>query len=183
MSEHHRHHRQESRLGVFLRVNLVEITAAVLVALGLFLLLERMSIRSTLSRWATAGARSAIHALGHVDNAVAEAISRLTLSDALGLILILGAVIALVLRVRWRLVRTPSLTTLRCPRCGAGIHRAHRRYSDRLMCIIVPVRRYRCSNQECRWDGLRVVVGKHSQEAAVTTPPVVTDLADGNSAE
>jgi surface antigen len=183
MSEHHRHHRHESRLGVFLRANLIEITAAVFVALGLFLLLERMSIRSTLARWVTAGARSALDALGHVDNAVAETISRLTLSDALGLILILGAVIALVLRLRWRLVRAASLTTLRCPRCGAGIHRAHRGFRDRLMCLIVPVRRYRCSNQECRWDGIRVVVGKHSQEAAVTTPPVVPDLADGNSAE
>jgi len=166
MSGHHGHHRRKSKFGSFLGAYSVEIIAAVVVGLGIFLIFERMNIRSTFFAWATIVAQNAFHALGHVDNAVADAIARLTLSNALGLVLILGAVFAIVLRVRWRLIRAESLTTLRCPRCGGSIHRVHRRAGDRVVGWFVPVRRYRCSNKECRWGGIRVATSEHGPEPA-----------------
>ena len=169
MTGNHRHHRRSSKAGSFLSEYRVEIIAAVAVALGLFLLLERMNIRSTLFQWADIGIRSAFHVLGHVDDAVAYSIARLTLSNTLGLALILVAVLAIVLRARWRLVRTASLTTLRCPRCGGSIHRVHRLWGHRVLSWFVPVRRYRCSDRECGWCGIRVVASRRGPEPTVST--------------
>ncbi len=44
-------------------------------------------------------------------------------------------------------------SSLNCPRCGARIHRVHRRYLDRLISLIAPHYRYRCFH--CGWSGLR----------------------------
>ena len=39
-----------------------------------------------------------------------------------------------------------------CPKCGGDFVRIHRRIPDRLLCLIVPVRRYRCSSLECQYE-------------------------------
>ena len=168
MSENHGHHQRKSTFGTVLRANLVEITAALVVVVGLFLLLERMSIRSTLFRWATVGSQNALHMLGRAGDAIANSIARLTLSNAVGLVLVIVAVVALILRIRWRLVRSASQTALRCPRCTGGVHRVHRRRGDRVVSLFIPVRRYRCSNKECRWCGIRVAVSRNIPEPTVS---------------
>jgi len=165
-----RHHRRSSKVGAFLRANPVEIIAAVVVALGLFLLLERMNLRSTLFHWATLGAQRTLYVLGYVDNAVSDSIASISLSNALGLVLIVAAGVAIVLRIRWRLIRTASLTTLRCPRCSGSIRRVHRRWGDRVVSWFVPVRRYRCANRECHWCGIRVATSRHDPEPAAARP-------------
>jgi hypothetical protein len=144
------------------------------IALGVFLVMERMSIRSTLSRWAAIESRNALTIFGQVDAAASALVARIELSDVVGLVLILAAVIAVALRVRWRLMRMPSLTTLQCPRCEGDLYRVHRHRRDRLVSWIVPVRRYRCSHPECRWCGIRVVSSKQGREvadAAAPSPP------------
>lgn len=168
MSEHRGHHQRESKFSTVLRANLVEITAALVVALGLFLLLERMSIRSTLFHWATTGSQNLLRVLGRVGDALAFSIARLTLSNAIGLVLVIVAVMALILRFRWRLMRSASQTALCCPRCGGGVHRVHRRRGDRIVSFFVPVRRYRCSNRECRWCGIRVAASRNVPEPTVS---------------
>lgn len=40
-----------------------------------------------------------------------------------------------------------------CPKCGADIHRSHRRPIERITSLIVPRHRYRC--YQCGWIGLR----------------------------
>jgi hypothetical protein len=169
MSEHHRHHRRRSRVSTLLREYLVEIIAAVVVVLGIFLLLEP-SIRSTLLRWAMTGMQGVLHALGRLGEAVAVPVTRLTPTGLLGVALIFLAVVAAVLRLRWRLTRSASLTAIRCPRCSGAIHRVHRRWGDRVVSWFVPVRRYRCSNSECRWCGIRVASGQHDPEPTAPAP-------------
>ncbi len=168
MSQHHRDHRRESKFVVFLRTYPVEIIAALAVSLGLFLLLEQMNIRASVYRWISAGTQNVLHVFGHLSDSVALASDRLTVSDVLGLILILAAMVAIFLRVRWRLIRTPSLTTLLCPRCRGSIHRVHRRLGDRMISWFVLVHRYRCSNRECRWSGLRVATSGRSPEPTLS---------------
>jgi hypothetical protein len=168
MSEDHGDHRRKSTFGTVLRANLVDITAVLVVALGLFLLLERTNIRATLFHWATVGSQNALHVLGRAGDAIAHSIARLTLSNAIGLVLVVVAVIALILRIRWRLVRSASQTALRCPRCGGGVHRVHRRWGDRVVSLFVPVRRYRCSNRECRWCGIQVAASRDVLEPTVS---------------
>jgi hypothetical protein len=45
-----------------------------------------------------------------------------------------------------------------CPVCGCSyLTRIHRRFTDRLLSIFVPVYRYRCDSLSCDWEGnLRV---------------------------
>jgi hypothetical protein len=169
MSEHHRHHRRRSRVSAFLRSYLVEIIAAIVVALGVLLLLDR-SVRTTLLQWIMRGMQSILQVLSQLGEAGANAVARLTPTGVLGVALILMAVVAAVLRVRWRLMRSEPLTALRCPRCGGAIHRVHRRWGDRVVSGLVPVRRYRCSNSECLWCGIRVAASKHGPEPTAPAP-------------
>jgi len=133
-----------------------EIIWALVVAAGLFLILEDMNIRATLLRWLRDAAMALFRGSAQLSQQVGQAIQRLTASDLLGYLLVTAAVVALVWRVRWRFQHSEAFTALRCPRCGGNIHRKHRNIGDRLISIVVPVRRYRCVNSECRWRGLRV---------------------------
>jgi len=40
----------------------------------------------------------------------------------------------------------------RCPNCGGDLRRIRRYPIDRLVSLVVPVRRFRC--EECTWEGL-----------------------------
>ena len=42
---------------------------------------------------------------------------------------------------------------LACPECGEALHRSHRRPVEKLVSIVVPLRRYKCHH--CGWSGLR----------------------------
>jgi len=161
-----RRRRYESRLRQFLRTYKFEIVWLVIVALGVFLIVERLNIRGSLSAWFRRFVSASEHAVGHVGGTVADLLARITLSDAVGLALVVAALVAIVLRVRWRLIQNPTLTLGRCPRCDGNIHRIHRHTVDRLISLYVPVRRYRCANDECRWQGLRVDIGHDSGKAS-----------------
>ena len=137
----------------FLQKWRVEIMLCAALAAGLFLLLERMSIRTTvldgLRVAGTAGEQLLVRA--------ADLVVPHTASDAIGLVLVLGALLVARWRMRWRLQRAPSLTAKYCPSCGEALHRVHRRPLDRAISLaIAPVHRYVCSSPDCRWKGLRV---------------------------
>jgi hypothetical protein len=40
-----------------------------------------------------------------------------------------------------------------CPRCRGPARRVPRQTLDKLLDLFVPVRRYRCIRQDCRWEG------------------------------
>ena len=40
-----------------------------------------------------------------------------------------------------------------CPHCGGDLMRIRRRPVDRLLSVFVPVRRFRCVNFRCIWEG------------------------------
>ena len=154
---HHRHHRnRENRFWQLVRRFRFEIIWFIVIVCGIFLIFERMSIRSTILRWLSALASGLIVGLDRLDSAVSRLMGQLSLADRVGLLLVLGALIVGALRLRWQLMHTSSLVKVRCPKCGSEIHRVHRHGLDRAINLYVPVRRYRCANRECRWDGLRV---------------------------
>ena len=73
---------------------------------------------------------------------------------------LLGAVVVMGLGAIWLwghlLLRRRVLTTRECPRCGqTDWHRRHRHLADHIFGLGLNVRRYRCGNTECNWDGLR----------------------------
>jgi len=40
-----------------------------------------------------------------------------------------------------------------CPHCGSGLERVPRRWLDRLVGLMTPLRRYRCLSITCAWEG------------------------------
>lgn len=42
-----------------------------------------------------------------------------------------------------------------CPRCHGPVERVRRHLLDRVLSLVVPVRRYRCHHFSCQWEGLR----------------------------
>jgi len=49
--------------------------------------------------------------------------------------------------------RVPSVTHS-CPRCGGSVARTPRRNLDRLLGLLVSLRRYRCLAFGCQWEGV-----------------------------
>lgn len=98
---------------------------------------------------------------------VVRVASDVTLIELLGFALVIAGMTALLYRLRWRIMHAAALSQLACPRCGNEIHRVHRKELDRAISIAVPVRRYRCWNKECGWEGLRVNDGSARRPASL----------------
>jgi hypothetical protein len=137
----------------FLREYRVEVTAVLLALLGVFLLVERMQIRVTVLRIMRSVWRAASGAVGAAVSAVVYHVLHTTTSDLIGVVLIVLAIVIVLWRVRLRL--TQRLSGRTCPVCGGELRRSHRRWQDHLLSLLVPVARFRCRNEECRWEGLR----------------------------
>jgi len=139
----------------------VELCAILFVALGVFLVFERMQIRQTVLRWI----QQAIQVLGGSASSLVRRLvqlaARATLSDIVGIVLLLAAGVLALRRTRWRLMSMSRFTDRLCPRCGSELHRIHRRWYDRVLNAFVPVRRYRCRNRDCGWVGLRTGRSRH----------------------
>jgi len=142
-------------VGRFLSDWWAEVLIGLLVAFGVFLLFERMQIRQSLLRWLQTGWAALARLLGTASEGLARFIQSRTLSDLTGIAFLLLAVVVILWRLRWRLLHTPRFRDRLCPECGGSLHRVHRHGLDRLVNLLVPVRRYRCDNRECRWVGLR----------------------------
>jgi hypothetical protein len=155
----HRRRRRRSRPPNPLRVLWnewrVEILILVLLAAGVFLVFEQMHIRQALSD----GLRGAVRFLEGLSDGtrlrLEDLLQKVTLSDLVGLAIILVAAALVLSRVRWRLLTMPRFTVRQCPRCQGPLHRIHRRSLDRAINLCLPVRRYRCDNRACGWRGLR----------------------------
>jgi hypothetical protein len=46
-----------------------------------------------------------------------------------------------------------------CPLCYGSLYRLPRRLSDRLISVVVPVRRYCCFSNDCGWEGRLRICG------------------------
>lgn len=155
-SKHRRHHRPEGRWKQIWRQYGFEIVIVSVIVLGIFLIFERMNIRATLIEWLRTALGIALYEVGQIDNVARDTFEHLTLSDGIGILLILGALLAIVLRLRWQLMHHPALTVLVCPTCGSELRQVRRRPIERFIGWYVPFRRYRCRNHDCGWEGLKI---------------------------
>jgi hypothetical protein len=160
--------RQDGAARRILRQYRFELTWLIVVALGLFLVLEQMNIRASLARWFREAVARLFSGFQQFDNGLVAFLARVSISDVVGFLLLTAAVVAVLLRLRWRLLNNAALATVTCPKCGGPIHRVHRTTSDRFLSLYVPVRRYRCHSPDCGWHGLRV--GKHGSPQAARSP-------------
>jgi len=152
----HRSERRRNPFLLFLKAYGVEILITVALVLAVFLLFEQMDIRKTLMGWFSEVTVAGTNATTRLFDALVGFRSRLGLSELIAIPMLIGVLILLTWRIRWRLGNTPALVDTHCPRCGGGLQRVHRRFFDRVISIFVPVRRYRCPNRGCGWMGVRV---------------------------
>ena len=138
----------------FIREYRIELGAALMALLGIFLLVERMQIRVTIFRTMRLAWSAVSGAAGTLVHTVIYRILHITLSDLIGLVLIVLSIVIVLWRVRVRLIQ--RLTGSTCPICGGDLRRSRRNRLDRLISLLLPVRPYRCRNRECNWKGLRV---------------------------
>lgn len=134
----------------------VELIALVCALLGVFLLVEQLEIRATIIR-ATRGILTRVGQIAdRIIGVLVYEATHITVSDAMGLVLIGVAFVVLVWRMRYRLRRSPNYAGATCPLCGGSLHRTRRTLLDHLIDRFAPVQRYRCENPQCGWAGLRV---------------------------
>ena len=125
----------------------IEIIAVIVVVVGAILLFDLTPIART------------------VDRIVVSIFGRLTPAAVIGPALIAGAGLFIGRRLRVRFLRSTYWHVSVCPRCGGPLHRVHRSWLDRITTntLLPRARRYRCSNADCRWEGLRRSQRRDSQ--------------------
>jgi len=152
---HHKHRTRRSfstTVGRILRDWWIEILLGVFFVLVLVGLVGGVSIRQVLLM----GLLQIYERASGLVDTLAGWLKQTTLSDIVGIGLIVAVVAVLLLRQRRRVLSNPRLTRVLCPECGGELHRIHRHGSDRVISVFIPVRRYQCKNHDCRWRGLRV---------------------------
>ena len=127
-----------------------------LVLLGVFLLVEQMSIRQTIIVGLQTILDALVDAIGFAIDGTFVFFTGRSVSDLLGVLLITAFSAAIFVRVRRRILRSVRLSGKLCPVCGSHLHRVHRTKLDHLISRFLPVKRYACDNQTCGWSGLRV---------------------------
>lgn len=141
----------------FIREYLIELIALLFILLGIFLLFERMDIRETLYQAVLGLTDNLRTGLAEASSLGQSYLTGFGLSDLLGLALIILAVIFVLWRIRYRFIRSERWAGSYCPKCGGRIHRKHRSSVDRFIgkVLFQDSARYKCSNEECDWTGLR----------------------------
>jgi hypothetical protein len=140
----------------FLHEYWVEILISGLAVIGIVLRVNRVDIHATLvdlSNQLFIGARTTANRTSEfMDNFL----SRVSLYDLLGFLLLVAAIVFLLYRLRFRYLKGVRWQADNCPRCKGNIHRIHRTPQDRFLAAIVrrPLRRYQCANHACGWSGL-----------------------------
>jgi hypothetical protein len=131
----------------------LELTAIVIIGVGVFLLVENLDMSGMVRDWIL----DLLHSLVEIFFAVIDAASGLLRpSNLLGMALMIAGVGLLIWRTRVRVARMAHLQATSCPSCGSTLEKRHRRLWGRIVSLIVPVRRYRC--RSCEWNGWRVYI-------------------------
>ena len=104
-----------------------------------------------------AGLKRVGDALKSAATAIGKYFGGLDSSEWLGWIIVVVAAALFVTQRRDRFLQSTRWVDDICPKCGDRIHRVHRTRMDRLINVILRshLRRYRCSNSDCDWSGLR----------------------------
>ena len=148
------------RIGRFWREWRVEILIVVMIVLAVFLLVERMSIRQTLYTGLVRFLGQLDRLISGVGQGLVSFVRGTTLSDLIAYLLLVIVVALATWRTRHRLMIHPQLPEAVCPRCNSDLARIPRRRRDRLLNLVIPIRRYQCTNGDCRWKGRRIYRSK-----------------------
>jgi len=147
----------------FLKEYTIELIAGGIILFGIFLVVERFEIRSTLLAALTGLFSDILSVLNRIMLRISSRAAVLTASDVLGFLLILLAVGFIVWRIRYRFHTDKRWEIEACPKCSGSIMRVHRKWWDRVLgaTLLPEARRYRCMDPQCGWSGLLRRHGRH----------------------
>ncbi len=134
----------------------VELIALLVVLFGFFLLVEQLDIRVTVFRFISQ-AYNQIRAAGiNIYSVVSNYAKAITLSDAIGWVIIIGASFFFFHRARYRFLLSIYIPDRTCPICGEAVRRVHRTSWDKFLqrVLFSKFLRYACRNEECRWSSI-----------------------------
>lgn len=77
-------------------------------------------------------------------------------SATIGVLIVILVLAFALFTLRWTLMHSPRFVHVSCPICGGPLHRIHRRRADRVLSLLIPVKRFQCKNHQCGWSGLRI---------------------------
>jgi hypothetical protein len=150
----------------FIKEYRIELTAALAILLGVFLLVERLELREFLRDFLQALQDSSGTFIQVAGEKARAYILDFTLSDVVGWVLIVIMVSFIVWRVRHRFASDETWRARECPKCNGPLVRIHRRRLDRILvwAFLPGGFRYLCKNKTCRWSGLRHHVHQRQPE-------------------
>ncbi|HUT12955.1 MAG TPA: hypothetical protein VMY42_20840 [Thermoguttaceae bacterium] len=125
-----------------------EISVGVFLALGFFLVIERMQIKSTLLAGFTWLVRAVHNSLAGLGNGISSVFTDFETSDIVGAVLILVALGMVAHRIRARVLANHPDLQEDCPKCGGNLDRIRCDPAHRLLGTLlrVRIRHYSCRN-------------------------------------
>ena len=133
-----------------------EFTVVVLIALGIFLIVEDLEIKYYIYQFVKGFFFGIGHIIKLIQNGTIYVVSQFETSDLVGISLILLAIFLLAGRWRDRIIER-NVTLTECPNCGGHLVRTHRELNHKIMSFIyfVTVKHYHC--KVCKYKGIKMV--------------------------
>ncbi len=140
----------------FIKEYTVELIAGVVILFGIFLMAEGIPIRDTIVIALTQVLEAILFVLKQLFSGLGTWFVGLTGSDAMGILIVLGAIAFIVWRIRYRFLNDKRWEIDFCPKCHGPVMRVHRSVWDRVLgfTFLPEARRYRCMDANCGWNGL-----------------------------
>lgn len=135
-----------------------ELTVVFLLATGIFLLVEKMKIKSYIYRWLITGLRFIAKIFKTIGDFIVTTAMDVETSDIIGYILILIAIGMIFYRFRFRLIRKYSILR-ECPECGGNMHRIHRKPLHQMLGVLLITRIKYYSCKKCSYKGITFGAG------------------------
>jgi len=149
-----RHHSRKPKIS-FWNEYRFEIIVFSLLAMGIFLLVEKMEIKMTVYRWVKTFIIITTRLISDASQTTFQLIQEVETSDIIGLILILTALFMIYLRIRKRTIYRFA-TLYECPNCGGELRRIHRKISHRILGLLLwtDIKYFSCN--KCDFHGIRM---------------------------
>lgn len=162
MSDRHRKPQKTGKPSVLSRLwkeYRFEIQVVFLLGLGFFLLWEKWKIKVYIYRWFRSLIDFFTSGLSSLAGTGARLLSRVEVSDIIGLTLILIALGMVFNRLRKRIVKRYQGHS-ECPKCGAEMTRVHKLILHRLVGVFLLVRVMHMRCNKCQYHGVRMSLRK-----------------------
>ena len=157
MSEPRHHRHKDSKIRSFFREYSFEFIVVGLFGLGVFLLMEKMSIKSYIGNFFVTIVKGVINFVTDLFEFVTDYLTQIETSDIVGILLICASFVLVYLRIRFRIIQRNAYLP-ECPSCGGDLRRIHRHPKYKILGFFLMARYKQFSCKKCEFEGIRIGV-------------------------